>query len=121
MTDGNLPTLEAVPPLSALPGDQKMSPELLRMLGYYIAEANYHPKSILFVAPVEALRQDLQSIFEQLQVPYQPRPKHNLEVVSPAWVEAFAGLCGPDARLRHLLGRRHAVVHREEGAARAWP
>jgi hypothetical protein len=58
--------------------DVEFSTELVRLLGYYIAEANYHPNKILFVTPDEVLRRDLEACLDRYGVSYTLQPKSNL-------------------------------------------
>ena len=87
---------------AGLPAGVEVTPELLRLLGYYIAEANYHPGAILFVAPDEALRNDLEDSLKKLGIPFTRRMKNNLEVTAPEWVRLLSELCGEQTHSRRL-------------------
>ena len=102
LTGGRPPLLESFPQPSSLPTGLELSTGLLRLLGYYIAEANYHDDAVLFVTATPALQSDLEALLLHFQIPYRPRPKTSLEVEHPVWVQTLGELCGQGVRERHL-------------------
>ena len=102
LVDGKGARLEGIPPPAALPAGVSLSPELLRLLGYYIAEANHHSETVLFVTPDHHLRADLEAILARYGIPFTYQRKTSLEINPPEWLRALGQLCGYDAREKHL-------------------
>ncbi|HEX7975392.1 MAG TPA: excinuclease ABC subunit UvrB [Anaerolineales bacterium] len=99
---GSHTRLESLPHPASLPEWLSLSPELLRLLGYTIAEANNHQGFIRFISANEALRSELAALLDHFGIPYQQIPKFKIEVSSPQWVQLLNQLCGTDTRDRHL-------------------
>jgi excinuclease ABC B subunit len=89
-------------PYNRLPANLSLTPELLRLIGYYIAEGNHQRGYIILANRDACIRQDIELALAQLGIPFSVRPSSDYQVSSTALIELLSRLCGNTARDKHL-------------------
>jgi len=79
-----------------------LSPDLMRALGAYIAEGNYHPNRLVFAMARKESGAELAESLSALGIAFTARSATNIEVSDPLWIEQLARWGGKQARSRHL-------------------
>jgi excinuclease ABC B subunit len=85
-----------------LPGRITLTPEILRLFGYYIAEGNHQRGYIILANRDQQIRADIESALSQLGIPFTVRHSSDYQVSSTALAELFTRTCGSIARDKHL-------------------
>ncbi|MBI3914056.1 MAG: excinuclease ABC subunit UvrB [Chloroflexi bacterium] len=85
-----------------LPAQLQITPELLGLLGYYIAEGNHQHGYVIIANRDETVRQHVESALAQLGIPFSTRPSSDYQISSTALAELLKRLCGTIARDKHL-------------------
>src|SRR5690606_14208820 len=85
-----------------LPAQVALTPEFLRLAGYYLAEGNHQRGYLILTNREPEVRQAIEAALGQLGVPFGVRPNTDYQVSSTALAELFSRLCGDTARDKHL-------------------
>ncbi len=85
-----------------LPAHLKLTPEFLRLMGYYIAEGNHQRGYIILANRNEGIRNQIEAAVTQLGIPFSVRPSSDYQISSTALTELFSRLCGDTARDKRL-------------------
>jgi intein/homing endonuclease len=82
----------------------KLTPEVLRLIGYYIAEGNCqeHSGFLIIANRNNTVREDFEAALRQLDLPFTVRPGSDYQVSSKALAGILGKLCGKDARSKQL-------------------
>lgn len=86
-----------------LPCDMKLSPEFLRLVGYYISEGNCQERYIILANYNDGIRADIEECFNHLGIPFSVRPNSDYQVSSSALAELLGRLCGHGSHTKRLL------------------
>ncbi|MEK6575216.1 MAG: LAGLIDADG family homing endonuclease, partial [Chloroflexota bacterium] len=85
-----------------LPAWLRLTPDFLRLLGYYIAEGNHQDRYLIIANRDELVRQDIYAALAQLGIPYGVRKSSDVQISSAALAELFGRLCGEKAHTKQL-------------------
>ncbi|HMA37304.1 MAG TPA: excinuclease ABC subunit UvrB [Chloroflexia bacterium] len=87
-----------------LPAQLELTPELLRLLGYYIAEGNCQAQSGFFILANRdpGVRQRVETALTQLGIPFSVRPSSDYQISSTALALLLGEECGTVARRKKL-------------------
>ena len=88
----------------ALPGRLALTPEFLRLIGYYIAEGNCQAKSGFFILANrnEGIRNRIEQALRELGVAFTVRPSSDYQVSSLPLATILGDHCGKDAFSKKL-------------------
>jgi excinuclease ABC B subunit len=85
-----------------LPAQLPLTPEFLRLIGYYIAEGNHQRGYLVLANRDEGVRQAIETALYQLGIPFSIRPSSDYQISSTALTEVLGTLCGHTARDKRL-------------------
>jgi len=85
-----------------LPVKLTLTPELLRFIGYYIAEGNHQRGYVIIANRSRSVRHDIECALAQLGIPFGVRPSSDYQISSTALAELLTRLCGSTAHTKHL-------------------
>ncbi|MBL8162954.1 MAG: excinuclease ABC subunit UvrB [Anaerolineae bacterium] len=100
--DGSLSTVGAVGINNRLAAEMALTPDLLRFIGYYIAEGNHQRGYIILANRNEGIRSDIEQTLNRLGLAYGVRQSSDYQVSSTALSHLLSKLCGNKARDKHL-------------------
>jgi len=89
-------------PANRLPALLDLTPEFLRLLGYYIAEGNHQRGYVILANRSEGVRRDIETALSQLGIPFSVRASSDYQISSTALANLLSELCGDRARDKHL-------------------
>ena len=87
---------------NTLPAQLALTPQFLRLMGYYIAEGNSQKQYIILANCNAAIRQDIESILGLLNQSFIIRPSSDYQVSSVLLTELLGGQCGKTAYVKKL-------------------
>jgi len=85
-----------------LPASISLTPEFLRLLGYYVAEGNGQSRYFVLANQNTEIRARIESALEQLRIPFFTRDSSDFQVSSTALTELLKRLCGSKAGSKKL-------------------
>ena len=77
-----------------LPARLALTPEVLRLLGYYVAEGCCTRGYVVLANRDAAVRQDIEAALKQLGLPFGIRPSSDYQISSTALARLLGQLCG---------------------------
>ncbi|NBC18067.1 MAG: hypothetical protein GVY18_12220, partial [Bacteroidetes bacterium] len=85
-----------------LPAALDLTPEFLRLLGYYVAEGCHARGYVVLANRDVGIRRAIEDALRQLDLPFSVRPSSDYQVSSTALACLLGRLCGKNARTKHL-------------------
>ncbi len=85
-----------------LPATLELTPLVLRLFGYYIAEGNHQRGYVILANQSETIRNDIEAALESLGLPFSVRASSDYQISSTALAELLGEQCGHDARSKQL-------------------
>ena len=89
-------------PLNSLPATLPLTPALMRLFGYYIAEGNSQRGYVILSNHNPTVRQDLEQIITGLGLSFGIRENSDYQISSTVFTTLVSEQCGKDARHKHL-------------------
>lgn len=88
--------------MNRLAVDIPLTPGLLRLLGYYIAEGNGQHDCIIIANRHPLVRQHIEVALSELRLPFVVQPSSDYRIFSRTLAELLGSLCGKHARAKRL-------------------
>jgi len=85
-----------------LPTELSLTPAVLQLIGYYIAEGNSQRGYFILANRDQTIRQHIESALNQIGVPFAVRPSSDYQISSTALTTLLSRLCGNTAHDKHL-------------------
>ncbi|WP_022836502.1 excinuclease ABC subunit UvrB [Salisaeta longa] len=85
-----------------LPGTLPLTPDVLRLFGYYVAEGHATDRYVVLANRHPGVRADIEAALHHLQLPFLERPSSDYQIGSKALTELLAGSCGRRSRTKRL-------------------
>lgn len=87
---------------NTLPAQLSLTPHLLRLIGYYIAEGNGQKGYIMISNHNETIRQDIESILHLMNQPFTVRKSSDYQISSVLLAEFLGDQCGKNSFIKKL-------------------
>jgi excinuclease ABC B subunit len=87
---------------NSLPARLRLTPLLMRFIGYYIAEGNHQQRYLVIANQDMIVRKDIEAALGELGIPFTVRPSSDYQISSTALSALLSRLCGSCARDKHL-------------------
>ena len=85
-----------------LPGRLKLTPDVLRLFGYYIAEGHASDQSLVLANRSPEVRRRIEASLHHLTLPFRQRPSFDYQIGSKALTELLREECGSRSREKRL-------------------
>ena len=87
---------------NSLPAQLELTPELLRLIGYYLAEGTAQRGYIIIANRNATVRRDIEAALTKLGIPFGVRSSSDYQVSSTALTQVMHKWCGAKASGKHL-------------------
>jgi len=85
-----------------LPGRLELTPDVLRLFGYYVAEGHASDRYLVLANRSPAVRRQIEAALRHLNLPFHERPSSDIQIGSKALTELLREECGSVSREKRL-------------------